>query len=454
MKALTQINTFFLILLLTVTFGSSNLWAQNKTDKVFTIVLDAGHGGHDGGAQSILKDENGNRYQEKNVALDVTLRLGKLLKESYKNDISVIYTREDDTFVELYQRAKIANNAKADLFVAIHCNSGSSTAAGTETWILGSDSNRQNTNFDVIKAENSVILLEDDYDKKYDGFDPNSPEDVIALTLMQSAFYDSSNKFAHFIEDEFKKNERMSRGVKQGGWLVLVRTAMPAVLVEMGFLSSKQDASVITTEEGKQKTAKALFDAIAKYKKIWDSKHKLNEVTKTDSNKEIKNEKISDNKYFTVQFLTSSFYYEPKSNQLRGLNDVTILKEGDLYRYYFGKTNSTLERDKLLDIAKKAGFVESKAVEFLRNEKLSKGFYALEILQTTQKYAVDDEIFGKLEGEVQRVKKDKMFYYYHGKYYTKEEAEKERNILLKKGFPNTVITKFDKEISKSIINWF
>lgn len=453
MKALTQINKNFALLLLFALFPSIHLFAQNKSEKIFTIVLDAGHGGHDGGAQSVLRDENGNKFQEKNVALDVTLRVGKLLKDKYKNDIKIIYTREDDTFVELHQRAKIANNAKADLFIAIHCNSGSSTALGTETWILGSDSNRQNTNFDVIKAENSVILLEDDYEKKYDGFDPNSPEDVIALTLMQSTFYDSSNKFAHFIEEEFKQNDRFSRGVKQGGWLVLVRTAMPAVLVEMGFLSSTQDASVITTEEGKQKTAQAIVDAIAKYKKVWDAKHKSAEKT-SESKKENKSDKLPDNKYYSIQFLTSSIYYEAKSQQMRGLKEVTTIKEGDLYRYYFGKTTLLSEKDKMLDIAKKAGFVEAKALEFAKNEKLTLGFYSIEILQSTQKYAVDDEVFEKVETEVQRIKKDKMFYYYSGKFATIEEAEKARNTLVKAGFQNAIITKFDKDFSKGIMNWF
>ena len=194
----------------------------------FTVVLDAGHGGHDPG-------NLGNGYLEKNIALKIVLEAGKLLEKD--PDIKVIYTRKDDTFVDLYVRGEIANKAKADLFVSVHCDSHTSNAHGAGTFVLGLHANKQN--FEIAKKENSVIYLEDNYETRYADYDINSPESVIGLTIMQEEFLDQSIMLAKMMQDNFaKKLKRNDRKVKQAGFIVLHQTFMPSVLIESGFLTN------------------------------------------------------------------------------------------------------------------------------------------------------------------------------------------------------------------------
>lgn len=197
----------------------------------FVVVLDAGHGGHDPG-------NLGNGYLEKNIALSIVLKAGQVL-EKYP-DVEVIYTRKDDSFVDLYKRGEIANKANADLFVSVHCDSHSSNAYGMGTFVLGLHANRQN--FEVAKKENSVIYLEDNYEQRYSEYDINSPESVIGLTIMQEEFLDQSIELAKLLQDNFtKKLKRKDRKVKQAGFIVLHQTFMPSVLVETGFLTNKDE---------------------------------------------------------------------------------------------------------------------------------------------------------------------------------------------------------------------
>ena len=214
---------FFVILFLLV----NHLIFSQKNQ--FTLTIDAGHGGHDHGASYY-----GNK--EKDVALSIVLKLGKMIEEKQK-DVKVVYTRTDDTYPELYRRAEIANNAKSNLFISVHCNSSpkpGGNAVGTETWVLGAQNNKKkNDNFDVVAKENAVIFLEKNYKENYDGYDPTSPESVIGMTLMQDKFLENSLRFAQIMEETFiEKEQRPSRGVKQGPFLVLVKTAMPSVLIE------------------------------------------------------------------------------------------------------------------------------------------------------------------------------------------------------------------------------
>ena len=231
----------------------STVYAQN-----FKVVLDPGHGGKDPGAM------RGN-YVEKKIVLDVALKVGELLK--LDKDIKVIFTRKTDVFVEVAERTKIANREKADVFVSIHVNAAKYTAAyGAETYIMGISKNE--ANLDVAKRENAVITLEDNYEKHYEGYDPNRPESLIGLTLMQEQFIKQSIDLASKIQVRFKDDVvRNDRGVRQGPFWVLHSALMPSILVELGFISNKEEGEYLNSEEGKNELAKAIARAIRDYKK-------------------------------------------------------------------------------------------------------------------------------------------------------------------------------------------
>ena len=228
---------------------------QRINDK-FTVVLDAGHGGHDPG-------NLGNGYLEKNIALRIVLEAGKILEKN--PDINVIYTRKDDSFVDLYVRGEIANKAKADLFVSVHCDSHNSDAHGAGTFVLGLHANKQN--FEIAKKENSVIYLEDNYESRYAEYDINSPESIIGLTIMQEEFLDQSIMLAKIMQEKFsKKLKRNDRKVKQAGFIVLHQTFMPSVLIESGFLTNKNEGSYLNSRRGQAEMGKAIAEAILNYK--------------------------------------------------------------------------------------------------------------------------------------------------------------------------------------------
>lgn len=225
--------------------------------KIKTVVLDAGHGGKDPGCLGKLS-------HEADVTLEMVLALGKMIEEKYPT-IKVIYTREDDTFIELNERTAIANKVHADLFISIHCNSGSKKAVGTETYVMGLHTS--NGNLEVAKRENSVILKEDNYIDKYDGFDPKSPLAHIIFANMQSAHLANSLKFANLVENQFKAApDRKSNGVKQAGFLVLWKTAMPSVLIEIGYLSHPKEERYLNSDKGVKEVTGAIFKAFEKYR--------------------------------------------------------------------------------------------------------------------------------------------------------------------------------------------
>lgn len=225
--------------------------------KIRTVVIDAGHGGHDAGCL-------GASSQEKHVALDIALKLGKQIENNYP-DIKVVYTRKTDVFIPLHERAQIANKANAELFICIHLNSGGKAAFGAETYVMGN--HKTADNLLVAKRENDVVQLEDDYLKKYDGFDPNSPEADIIFTLYQSRFMAQSLMFASNIQDEFSVYAgRHDRGVKQAGFLVLYKTAMPGVLIECGFLTHDKEEKFLASDKGQNLMATAIYRAFKAYK--------------------------------------------------------------------------------------------------------------------------------------------------------------------------------------------
>jgi len=232
----------------------------NNDYQIKTIVLDAGHGGKDSGC-------SGHHSKEKHIALNVVLKLGQAIEQQFPY-IKVIYTRKTDVFIPLYQRAAIANKNEADLFISIHCNALSRKAHlvhGSETYVMGLHTAEHN--LDVARRENEAILLEDDYQKNYQGFDPNSDEGHIFLTMFQNAFLDKSIQFAEKVESKIKvKAQRKSRGVKQAGFVVLKETTMPSVLIETGYLTNQQEEAFLVTNGGQNKIANAIFEAFIEYK--------------------------------------------------------------------------------------------------------------------------------------------------------------------------------------------
>jgi len=232
--------------------------------KIKTVIIDAGHGGKDSGSM-------GKQTTEKEVVLAIALKTGKYIEENIPG-VKVIYTRKTDNFVELHKRAAIANSNKADLFISIHANGNENDlVTGTESLVLGL--HRANENFEVAKKENSVILLEEDYNTKYEGFDPNSPESYIIFSLMQNLYFEQSINFAGLVQEQFRDRvQRKDRGVKQQGLLVLARTAMPGILVETGFITNPEEEIYLMSEQGQDYIASAIFRAFKSYKNLIETK--------------------------------------------------------------------------------------------------------------------------------------------------------------------------------------
>lgn len=254
MKYLRILN-FILIIIFLCSFQTLN----SSKFYVKTIVIDAGHGGHDPGA--VYGGVN-----EKDIALAITLELGRIISENMP-DVKVLYTRDKDEFIGLKERAEFANKNNANVFVSIHCNaSDNTTAYGTETFVMGVHKNQDNLNLAI--KENSVIQLEDDYLEKYEGFDPNSPEAYIIFSLYQDAFLNQSLNLAAKVEHDFSTRvDRKSRGVKQAGLVVLWRSSMPSILVETGFISNQNEKEYLTSKTGQVYLASAIFRAFRSYRK-------------------------------------------------------------------------------------------------------------------------------------------------------------------------------------------
>jgi N-acetylmuramoyl-L-alanine amidase len=230
----------------------------HKDFKLDVVVIDPGHGGHDPGNM-------GKKTKEKEIALKISLKVGAYIEKNFPN-VKVIFTRKDDHYLALDERANVANKNKADLFICIHANSHTTSKPyGTETFVMGL--HKDEGNFEVAKRENSVILLDENYEERYEGFEPNSPESYILFSLTQSAYLENSLKFAQKVEAQFKNRVgRSSRGVKQAGFVVLWRTAMPSVLVETGFLSNPTEEAYLATEEGQDMIASGIYRAFKEYK--------------------------------------------------------------------------------------------------------------------------------------------------------------------------------------------
>ncbi len=336
---------------------SDNVFSQ---EKLFTVVLDAGHGGKDPGKIGYKN------YNEKDIALDIVLLVGKML--SRESNVKVIYTRKKDVFVDLWERGRIANRADADLFVSVHCNAHNSQASGAETWVLGLHGNKRN--FEVAKAENEVILLEDNYQERYKGFNPNSPESMIGLTLEQEENLDESLVLASSIQSAFKNAlKRKDRGVKQAGFVVLHQTYMPSVLIETGFLTNKREGAYLGSRKGKSDMSSAISKAISNYIKGV----RLNTVSsvRTKNYGSKKNLSNSNGCYFKIQIASGKFKVDTASKNFKGLKNVSCVAVGDFYKYYLGNTKSYDDAKLLLVKAKKSGYKSSFITAFRGNKRIS-----------------------------------------------------------------------------------
>jgi len=336
-------------------------FSQSKETKPFVVVLDAGHGGHDSG-------NRGNGYLEKKIALNIVLKIGKQLEKI--PGLKVIYTRKTDVFVELIQRANIANKADADLFISVHCDAfTSSKAFGAGTFVLGLHANDRN--FQVAKKENAVIFLEDDYEQNYDGFDPNDPESVISLILMQETYLDQSIEAASTIQKSFVNNlRRKDRTVKQAGFVVLKYTYMPSVLVETGFLTNSKEGAYLNSTKGQSNMADAVAKAIVNYKNQREASVQK-QITYSDTSVNDSSSQTESDLVFKIQISASKKNIDTKPYNFKGLKSVTKQKNGKLYRYFYQQSSDYEEAQRYLKTAKSKGFNNAFIVAFNGDKKIT-----------------------------------------------------------------------------------
>lgn len=415
-----------IFLLLTFIIGCNFFFSQKK----FTIVLDAGHGGSDNGANRYYSDIG--TVMEKNVTLGIVLKLGRMLEKN--KDYKVIYTRKIDEYPSLTYRTDLANRSKADLFISVHVNSSpskSATAQGTETFVQGPNQNK--TNLDVAKAENDVIFLDEKDKENFASYNPNSPESLIALKIQQSKYLEASLIIGGLVEDNFvKKDKRLSRGVKQENLHVLRMNAMPSILIETGFVNNYDDAHYISTEEGQQAIAESIFNAIISYKKMVDRNVKEPEPQKPVE-QPLKND-------FRILLMSTPNKYNENDPALKGLKYILPIKENGAYKYYYGTTNYASVRDTNLKTAKDAGFRNAMAISFMPNQTLGVGYYTLEIYAGKDKLDSKSTVM-KILPNMTRNKENGIFYYTSGQYRTLEDAIKAQKELENKGVTNAIIEK-------------
>ena len=334
---MTSKNLIYLIIILCLCINFT-ISAQEKTSVALrTVVIDPGHGGKDPGTI------NGRIY-EKNIVLSVGKKFGELIKKTYP-DIKVIYTRKTDVFIPLYRRAEIANQNNADLFISFHVNSaGDSRARGTETWVMGTK--HSSSNLDLCQKENNVVVLEDDYSSRYEGFDPKQPESYIIFSLLQNSHLEHSLKLASLFENNYKSYGpiKKSRGIKQGSLLVLWKCTMPAILTELGFISNPYDRKMLTSSAGQDQIARALLKSFSKYKSEYELK------TDISSYKSPKHD--SSKKVYHIQVLASENSIDCNSKRFKGVN-IKKYKSGTYYKYYYGDFYSKEEALKNLTGIKK-----------------------------------------------------------------------------------------------------
>jgi N-acetylmuramoyl-L-alanine amidase len=320
------VKLFFAIILIS---GYSLPGYAIKNDRKWVIVIDAGHGGKDPGAQ-------GANSSEKHITLAIALKTGEYIEKNIKN-ATVIYTRKDDRFIEIRDRANIANKAKADLFISIHANwAKSKNILGTETFVMGLAKDQQN--LEVAMKENSVILLEEDYTTNYEGFDPKSPESYIMFSLMQNIFQEQSTSLASKIQSQYADRvSRRDRGVKQAGFYVLFMTTMPSVLTETGFITHPAEEKFLTSKEGQDYLASAIYRACKEYINEIDSKSSSLPEKAPDTEILTDITAQTDEVIFMVQIASSSTKTGIEPTNFNGLKDIMEIPSNERYRYASGR---------------------------------------------------------------------------------------------------------------------
>ena len=341
--------------------------------QVKTIVIDAGHGGKDPGC-------SGRFGLEKEVTLGIAMRLGEKIKEKYKNEVRIIYTRAKDIFIPLHERADIANKANADLFISIHCNALSNPKIkGTETYVLGLHKAKEN--LAVAKRENQAILLEDNYQKNYDGYNPNAAENHIIMSLYQNAFLEQSIALAHMIEENFSKEPtRRSLGVKQAGFVVIRQTAMPSLLIESGFMTNSEEEQYLMSDNGQNTIANNIVEAIQNYKTMYETKRvnieNANSTTSDTDNSQAKlptqkgpniskgnknfvPDEAPIDKYYVVQFAVATKKLSLHEHPYSKISDIKIKFENNLYKYHTGSFKSPEEASRLRKELQSLGFKDA-----------------------------------------------------------------------------------------------
>lgn len=306
-----------------------------KTDHPFTVVIDAGHGGKDAGAVGKIS-------YEKNLNLDVALLTGQLIQDNFP-EVNLVYTRSTDVFLPLQKRADIVNQNKADLFICIHTNSAESKSAkGVETFILGTDKMEQN--LDVAMRENAVIKLESDYQTAYQGFDPNSIDSYIMFELMQNAYMDQSLHFATLVQRQFVENlHREERGVRQAAFWVLLKSACPSILLEMGFISNPEEEKYLASQKGKQEIAQSLYNAFRTFYRKQKAHIELETETAETSEESVdaaehtdqsdNNVVSKDTPRYAIQIYASKEKLPKNDPKLKGI-DAQYYKQNHYYKYY------------------------------------------------------------------------------------------------------------------------
>lgn len=340
------------------TYAAKQFSSESQKEGISVVVIDPGHGGRDLGAAF------GNAV-EKNIVLDIALKLGTTIKDNYP-DIKVVYTRTSDTFIPLYKRAEIANNNEADLFISIHVNSvNARSVQGTETFVLGL--HRNDDNLEVAKKENAVILLEDDYNTTYEGFDPNLPESYIMFETMQEEFQGQSVMLASSIQNEFRDYaKRLDRSVKMAGFLVLRETTMPSVLIETGFISHNGERQYLTSEAGRTRLAYSIFRAFREYKSDIEQRSSFHLVTQNET--EIANNtgvntnsspselplaqsrshnapENSDEIFYSVQIMALTRKIEATPANFKAEENIFRVEGQNLNRYFSGNFKSIKEAE-------------------------------------------------------------------------------------------------------------
>ncbi|MFK8038861.1 MAG: N-acetylmuramoyl-L-alanine amidase [Crocinitomicaceae bacterium] len=374
MMGAISVNKFNLILLFAFTIFFSNLKAQSDFyGGIKTVVIDPGHGGHDQGC-------HGSSAKEKDIALAIALKLGLFIEQNYP-DINVVYTRKTDVFVELDERAQIANRNQADLFICIHANSAASNASGAETFVLGL--NRTESQQKVAERENSAIHLEEDGGEKYKDFDL-SVDAIIARQLQLSVFLDHSIAFAARIQSEMEGIGRVNRGVKQAGFLVLYKTTMPSVLIETGFLTNKEEEMFLMDTANQGIMAQSFYNAFNSYKTYYESGYEnenevlpIKDQTKTPKEKwdeidfGIKSLEIKpDDVIFRVQIATNVEYMDFSDTSFQML-PVWVYFDKGFHKYTAGAYKSFEKANELKKLLRGEGFENAFIVAFKKNERIS-----------------------------------------------------------------------------------